>query len=179
MRSERIAFGTDATHFFKKEEIKRGIHVLIYASRKSAGAAHLFVQGCATFEATFEKWSRAKRGKHPVPDERAPSTMTDTPFEGFWVVSAFRKLPKVQWVAFFRAQGYGFQSALEYRFPTWANDCSHLIKLPEGMFHDRSASHLAPSTIKKSASFGGCASSITCRLRIFGVSTNTETHRLC
>ena len=92
MRSERIAFGTDATHFFLKIEVKKGIRVLIYASRKSAGAAHLFVKGCATFEATFENWLQAdKTGKHPVPDERAPSTVTDTPFEGFWVVSAFGK----------------------------------------------------------------------------------------
>src|SRR5262245_7046520 len=117
MRSKRIAFGTDATHFFKKEEITRGIHVLIYASRKSAGAAHLFVQGCATFEATFEKWSRAKRGMHPVPDERAPSTMTDTPFEGFWVVSAFRRLPEEQWVAFSELKAMGSSQFLNIVFP--------------------------------------------------------------
>jgi hypothetical protein len=84
MQSERIAFGTDATHFFLKKEVKKGIRVLIYASRKSAGAAHLFVKGCATFEARFENWLRAdKTGNHPVPDERAPSTVTDTPFEVF------------------------------------------------------------------------------------------------
>src|SRR5215475_1598522 len=59
MRSERIAFGTDATHFFNNEEITRGTPVLIYASRKSAGAAHLFVKRRATFEARFEKWLKA------------------------------------------------------------------------------------------------------------------------
>ena len=118
MRSERIAFGTDATHFFKKEEIKRGIHVLIYASRKSAGAAHLFVKRRATFEARFENWLRAdKTGKHPVPDERAPSTVTDTPFEGFWVVSAFTKPPKEQWVAFSNLKAMDSSQPLNIVFP--------------------------------------------------------------
>ena len=118
MRSERIAFGTDATHFFLKKEVNKGIRVLIYASRKSAGAAHLFVKGFATFEAKFENWLRAdKTGKHPVPDERAPSTVTDTPFEGFWVVSAFRKLPKERWVAFSTLKAKDSNQPLKIPFP--------------------------------------------------------------
>jgi hypothetical protein len=118
IRSERIAFGTDATHFFKKKEIQRGIRILIYASRKSAGAAHLFVKGCATFEARFENWLRAdKTGKHPVPDERAATTVSDTPFEGFWVVSSFRRLPKKQWVYFSKLKGFDSNQALKILYP--------------------------------------------------------------
>jgi hypothetical protein len=120
LNSRRIAFGTDATHFFvENEEIKKGIRVLIYASRKSAGAAHLFVKGCTTFEATFETWLQAdiKTGKHPVPDERAPSMVTDTPFEGFWVVSAFRKLPKEQWVDFSTLKAMDSDQPLKMLFP--------------------------------------------------------------
>jgi hypothetical protein len=117
MQSERIAFGTDATHFFEKKEIKRGIRVLIYASRKSAGAAHLFVKDCATFEARYEYWLQAVRGKHTVPDERPPSSVTDTPFEGFWVVSAFRKLPKEQWVVFSKLKAMDSNQPLKISFP--------------------------------------------------------------
>ena len=117
MRSERIAFGTDATHFFLKKEVNKGIRVLIYASRKSARAAHLFVKGFATFEATYENWLRAVTGKHRFPDERPPSTVTDTPFEGFWVVSAFKKLPKEQWVPFSKLTAIDSNQPLKILFP--------------------------------------------------------------
>ncbi|MGA7665739.1 MAG: hypothetical protein WBW13_13010 [Pseudolabrys sp.] len=118
MHSERIAFGTDATHFFfENEKIKTGTRVLIYASRKSAGAAHLFVSGCATFEAMYENWLRSVTGKHRFPDERPPSTVTDTPFEGFWVVSAFKKLPKEQWVPFSKLTAIDSNQPLKILFP--------------------------------------------------------------
>jgi hypothetical protein len=117
MQSERIAFGTDATHFFENEAIKKRTRVLIYASRKSAGAAHLFVSGCATFEAMYESCLRTKTGNYPIPDERPPSTVRDTPFEGFWVVSAFKKLPKEQWVPFSKLTAKDSNQPLKILFP--------------------------------------------------------------
>lgn len=119
--SRRIAFGTDLAGFFPENgEGKdwKGRRVLIYASRKSSRAAHLFVKGCATFEATFETWLRADiTGKHPVPDERAASTVTDIPFMGFWVVSAFRELPENQRVAFSKLKAVDTNQPLKILSP--------------------------------------------------------------
>lgn len=119
--SRRIAFGTDLIGFFLKNgdgKVWKRRRVLIYASRKSSGAAHLFVKGCATFEATFETWLSADiTGKHPVPDERAASTVTDTPFTGFWVVSDFNRLPEEQWVAFSSLKTIDSNQPLKILFP--------------------------------------------------------------
>jgi hypothetical protein len=121
INSRRIAFGTDATNFFfanGKVKIPKGLRVLIYASRKSEGAEHLFVKGRATFEARFENWLLAdKTGKHPVPDERAASTVSDTPFEGFWVVSSIRRLPKKQWVDFSKLKAFDSNQSLKILYP--------------------------------------------------------------
>jgi hypothetical protein len=121
LRSERIAFGTDSTDFFPEKgerKVWKGLRVLIYASRKSAGAAHLFVKACATFEATFETWLLADiTGKHPISDERAASTVTDTAFKGFWVVSAFRRLPEDQWVDFSKLKAQDSNQPLKILFP--------------------------------------------------------------
>jgi hypothetical protein len=60
----------------------------------------LFVTGRATFEATFETWLKANpKGEHFFPEERPRSTLKkdntgDTAFDGFWVVTALKRLPK-------------------------------------------------------------------------------------
>jgi hypothetical protein len=43
------------------------------------------------------------KGEHRFPEERPPSTLDkksgDSAFEGFWVVTALKRLPEEQWVA--------------------------------------------------------------------------------
>lgn len=85
-----------------------------------AASAHreVFVKGRATFEAAFEIWLPPDAsGKHPIPDERAASTVTDTPFKGFWVVSAFWRLPEEQWVDFSSLKTINSNQPLEIQFP--------------------------------------------------------------
>ena len=119
MQSDRIAFGTDATDFFvENEEIKKGTTVLIYASRKSSGAKHLFIKGRATFKATFDTWKAPDHnGTHSVPRERAGSTWDDTIFKGFWVVTDFKRLPEKQWVAFSKLKAINSNKPLQIPFP--------------------------------------------------------------
>ena len=96
----------------------RAAALVQHRTEASEGAEHLFVEGRATFEATFENWLRAdKTGKHPVPDERAASTVSDSSFEGFWVVSSFRRLPKKQWVDFSKLKAFDSNQSLKILYP--------------------------------------------------------------
>jgi hypothetical protein len=90
----RVAFGSDAWEFFAKASLEygEGIPVLIYASPSFGDPDKLATPGAVGFCGTYLGTEKARAGKHPNPELRPATTVTDTAWAVFWELGGLVQL---------------------------------------------------------------------------------------